>query len=139
MTRFLLLAAVLIAPVASAQVGFGGLIGDPTGVTAKFGVGRGAVALDVDLRGDIYGQLHYLIREQRLRGAGADVRVLFGPGLLVGEAGNDDTAVALSALLGLSWYVDPQFEVFGQLTPRLFVAPETEGDVGAAFGIRFYP
>ena len=138
MTRLFLLAAILFAPLASAQVGLGGLVGDPTGLTGKFGVGRGALTLDVDLDGAVYGQLHYLIREQRLRGAGADVRLLFGPGVLVGEAG-DDTAVALSALLGLSWYIDPAFELFGQLTPRLFVSPETDGDVGAAFGIRFYP
>ncbi len=133
-----LAAALFVAPTAHAQVGVGGLIGDPTGLTVKLGVGRGAVAVDVDLRGDIYGQLHYLVREQRLRGAGADVRFLFGPGVLVGEAGND-TAIALSALLGLSWYADRQFEIFGQLTPRLFVSPDTDGDVGAAFGIRFYP
>ena len=133
-----LVLALFSATAASAQVGVGGLIGDPTGVTLKFGVGRGAVALDIDLNDAIYGQLHYLIREQRLAGTGADVRFLFGPGVLVGEAGND-TAVALSAMLGLSWYVDRQFELFGQLTPRLFVSPDTDGDVGAAVGLRFYP
>ena len=134
----LLFALALATPAAHAQFGVGGIIGDPTGVTAKIGAGRGALTLDVNIDDAVYGQLHYLLREQRLRGAGADVRFLVGPGVLVGEGG-DDPVVALSALFGLNWYIDPQFEVFGQLTPRLFVTPFTEGDVEAAFGLRFYP
>lgn len=140
MTRFLFALALLFTAVpASAQVGIGGLIGDPTGLTLKAGAGRGAIVLDVDLDDAIYGQLHYLVREQRLAGTGSDVRFSFGPGVILGEAGRDDVFVGLSALVGLGWYIDPRFELFGQVTPRLILTPDTDGDVGAAVGLRFYP
>ena len=139
MTRLLASLALLAVTAlpAAAQVGIGGLIGDPTGLTLKAGAGRGAIVIDLNLDDAIYGQLHYLIREQRLPATGSDVRFAFGPGLLVGEAG-DDTAVGVSALFGLGWYIDPRFEIFGQVTPRLILTPDTDGDVGAAAGVRFY-
>lgn len=142
MRAFLLTAALLVALPSQAQVGFGGLVGDPTGLTVKFGVGRGAIAVDLDLTNTVYGQLHYLLREQRVSGSSADVRFMVGPGIRIGEpeeGRSDEVPIALSALLGLNWYADRQFEIFGQLTPRLFVTPDVEGGVGAAFGLRFYP
>lgn len=139
MTRFLTALALLLvtAAPAAAQVGIGGLLGDPTGLTLKAGTGQGAIVLDVDLDDAVYGQLHYLIREQRLPGTASDVRFGFGPGVLIGEAG-DETAIGLSALFGASWYIDPRFEIFGQVTPRVLLTPDTDGDVGAAAGVRFF-
>jgi hypothetical protein len=138
--RSLPLALVLLAavPAASAQVGIGGLIGDPTGLTVKLGGGRGGVAIDVGLDGPLFVQAHYLVREQRLRGAGADVRFLFGPGGFFQDT-EPEATLGVSALLGLSWYVTPDFELFGQVTPGISLTPDTEGDVGAAAGLRFYP
>ena len=133
------LAALLFStPAASAQVGIGGLIGDPTGVTVKLGAGRGGLAVDVGLDDNLFVQVHYLVREARLRGAGADVRFLFGPGGFYQKRDGDD-ALGLSALVGLSAYVTPEFELFGQLTPGIRLTPDTDGDVGAAVGLRFYP
>lgn len=132
------LALVTIAPAASAQVGIGGLLGDPTGLTLKLGGGRGGVAVDVGLEGPLFVQAHYIVRETRLRGAGADVRFLFGPGGFFADTEPDATA-GVSALLGLSWYVTPEFELFGQVTPGISLTPDTDGDVGAAAGLRFYP
>ena len=143
MRVLLLLAAVLATlpaavPSASAQVGVGGLIGDPTGLTVKLGGGRGGVAVDVGLSNDLFVQAHYLIRETRRRGAGADVRFLFGPG---GFFQNSDPAVAagVSALVGLSVYIAPEFELFGQLTPGIVLTPDVTDNVGGAVGLRFYP
>lgn len=138
--RPLLLALALLAavPAASAQVGIGGLIGDPTGLTVKLGAGRGGVAVDVGLEDDLFVQAHYLVRETRLRGAGADVRFLFGPGGFFRDTEPDPT-LGLSALLGLSVYVTPEFELFGQVTPGISLTPETNSDIGAAVGLRFYP
>ena len=138
-TLFLLAALALAAPAAHAQVGIGGIIGDPaTGLTVKLGGGRGGVAVDVGLTDDLFVQAHYLIREQRLRGAGADVRFLFGPGGFI-QTTNDDPVLGVSALLGLSVYLAPEFELFGQVTPGIALTPDVDGEVGAAFGLRFYP
>ena len=138
MRTFLLLAAFLAAPAASAQVGIGGLIGEPTGLTVKLGGGAGGVAVDVGLDGDLFVQAHYLIREARLRGAGADVRFLFGPGGFF-QNSDPDAFVGVSALVGLSVYVAPEFEIFGQLTPGIVLTPDVTDNVGASVGLRFYP
>lgn len=131
------LLALLAAPAASAQIGIGGLIGDPTGLTLKVGAGRGGLAVDVGLADDLSVQAHYIIRESRLGGTGADVRFLFGPGGFFRDA--DDAQAGVSALFGLSWYIVPEFEAFGQLTPGIRLTPDTDGQVGAAVGLRFYP
>ncbi len=140
MSRFLVLLGVLAlaAPATRAQVGFGGLIGDPTGLTVKLGGGRGGVSVDIGLKNDLFVQAHYLIREQRLRGAGADVRFLFGPGGFI-QTSDDDPVLGVSALLGLSVYPAPQFELFGQVTPGITLTPDVDSRVGAAAGLRFYP
>lgn len=140
MTRFFSALALLLftAAPAAAQVGIGGLLGDPTGLTLKAGTGQGAIVIDVNLDDAVYGQLHYLIREQRLPGTGSDIRFGFGPGVLVGEAPGDETRIAISALLGLGWYLDPRFEIFGQVTPGVELTPDTDGRVGAAVGARFF-
>ena len=139
MVRLLLLAgAFALAAPASAQIGIGGLIGDPTGLTVKLGGGRGGVAVDVGLQDDLLVQAHYLVREQRLRGAGADVRFLFGPGGFFQDRPGD-AEIGVSALLGLSAYVAPAFELFGQVTPGIALTPDVDSNVGAAVGLRFYP
>ncbi len=140
MSRLLLLLGLLAlaAPASRAQVGIGGLLGDPTGLTVKLGGGRGGVAVDVGLKDKLFVQAHYLIREQRLRGAGADVRFLFGPGGFI-QTTDNDPVLGVSALLGLSVYVAPEFELFGQVTPGISLTPDVDSNVGAAAGLRFYP
>ena len=133
-----LLLAFAATPAVSAQVGIGGLVGDPTGLTVKIGAGRGGVAVDVGLSRNLFVQAHYLIRETRLRGAGADVRFLFGPGGFYQKRDGDD-ALGVSALLGLSVYVAPEFELFGQVTPGIRLTPDVDGRSGVAAGLRFYP
>ena len=133
-----LILAFAATPAASAQVGIGGLVGEPTGLTVKIGAGRGGVAVDVGLSENLFVQAHYLIRETRLRGAGADLRFLFGPGGFYQKRDGDD-ALGVSALLGLSVYVAPEFELFGQLTPGIVLTPDVTDNVGAAVGLRFYP
>ena len=128
----------LAAPAVRAQVGIGGLIGDPTGLTVRLGGGRGGVAVDVGLKDKLFVQAHYLIREQRLRGAGANVRFLFGPGGFI-QTADPDPVLGVSALLGLSVYVAPEFELFGQVTPGIALTPDVDTRVGVAAGLRFYP
>lgn len=140
MLRLLCLVFCLVAmsPSASAQFGIGGLIGDPTGLTVKLGGGRGGVAVNVGLGSDLSVQAHYLFRESRINGTGADVRFLFGGGGFFRDS-EPDARAGVSALFGLSWYVVREAEVFGQITPGIRLTPNTDGQVGAAVGLRFYP
>ena len=143
MKRLLLLlgALALLPPTAAAQpgpIGIGGQIGEPTGLTLKF-AGRPALdfAAEWDFDDYFFIQGHLLLAERRFPGASADVRAFDGPGLVVGER-NDDTAFGLSFNAGVSYYTGP-VEIFGQLTPRLRLTPDSDFDLGAAAGLRFYP
>ncbi len=144
-----LLGAALLAPEAafaqrrSGSVGLGGQIGDPSGVSVKLYNGR---ALSYDILGAwdtddfIYLNVHG-VREKRL-GDARNVNYFYGPGAFVGvqerSGGKDDDVVlGVSGMFGLNVIVD-RLEFFGQVTPRLAVAPSTDGDVGGGIGLRYY-
>ena len=141
----LLLAAVLalaLAPDAHAQpgsFGIGGQIGEPTGLTLKFAGRPGFdLAAEWDFEDYVFIQGHLLLGERRFPGARADVRYFYGPGLFVGVRNDNDTAFGASFNAGVNYYTGP-IELFGQITPRLRVTPDSDFDIGAALGIRFYP
>jgi hypothetical protein len=135
------LSVLLLTPDARAQqgqFGIGGQVGEPTGLTLKLGVGRGAIDLAAgwDLSDDhFFAQGHYLLAEQRL--SGSPVGLFYGPGLFVASR-EENTAFGLSLNVGLNYYTGP-FEIFGQVTPRLQLVDDTDFDLGAALGLRFYP
>jgi hypothetical protein len=143
MKPLLLLAAVLaLGPAALAQpgsFGIGGQIGEPTGLTLKFAGRPGLdLAAEWDFDDYVFVQGHVLLGERRFPGAGADVRYFYGPGLFVGARQDNDAAFGFSFNLGVSYYTGP-VELFGQVTPRLRLTPDSDFDVGAALGLRFYP
>lgn len=143
---FPLLFLFVFTPVALGQTGIGGQIGDPTGITVKFGVGHGAIDLAAgwDLGEHFAAQGHYLLGENRLPTPGADLRFFYGPGAYLkvrtDDNGNDDgnADAGLSFNAGLSLYPSNELEIFGQITPRLQLVDETDFDVGGALGVRFY-
>lgn len=137
-----------IATPAFAQgtFGIGGQVGDPTGLALKFGVGRGSVdaAVGWDLNDAVFGQLHYLLAENSLGSGGTDIRVFYGPGGFIeardaGPGDEEDVDAGLSFNAGLSFYPAPEFEIFGQLTPRLGLIDETDFEAGGGIGLRYYP
>lgn len=139
---FLLAALLALTPAPLAQpgaFGIGGQIGSPTGLALKF-AGRPALdfAAEWDFNDYLFLQGHLLLAERRFPGAGADVRYFYGPGLFVIAPENGDAAFGFSLNAGVSYYTGP-VEIFGQLTPRLRLTPDSDFDLGAAIGLRFYP
>ncbi|MEM1042012.1 MAG: hypothetical protein AAGI91_05225 [Bacteroidota bacterium] len=137
---FLVLLAASAAP-AAAQFGIGGQVGDPTGLALRFGAGPSAfdLAAGWDLDDDrLFVQGHLLLRERRVPGAAADLRYFYGPGAFLSAADDRDTGVGFSFNAGLGFHTGP-IEIFGQLTPRLALAPDTDFDLGGALGLRYYP
>lgn len=137
--RLLFLVLFLTAD-ATAQVGIGGQVGDPTGLSLKFGAGRGAIVLDAEWDFDdaYFVQGHYYLRERRLRATASDVRIFYGPGAFITSAGSDDPNAGISFDAGLGFYVTPEIEIFGRLTPRLRLTNDTDFDFGGGVGLRFY-
>lgn len=137
----------LLASPAHAQrtdgaVGIGGQIGDPSGVTLKiYHPGRFSydflAAWDLD---DFFFLNLHAVRERHL-GNTPRLHYFYGPGAFIGvrdrAPDDDDLVLGISGTLGISYVVD-ELEFFGQITPRLSVVPDTDGDVGGGVGVRFY-
>ena len=137
----LLFACALPASAQSSGFGIGGQLGDPTGVTLRFDSGRSAfdLAAGWDLNGDrLFVQGHLLLRAQRIPGAASDLRYFYGPGVFLSTGDNRDTGLGVSFNAGVGYHTG-QIEIFGQLTPRLALAPGTDFDLGGALGVRYYP
>lgn len=138
--------ALAIAQEVSAQqsrVGLGGQIGDPTGVTLKFR-DPGDMSVDIlaawDVDDFVFVNVHGLF--ERHIGRHEDLHLFYGPGAYVGvrdrpRRRDDDVVAGVSAAVGLGILFEP-FEIFGQIVPRLDLAPATDGDLGAGVGVRFY-
>lgn len=136
------------SPPAQAQrapgdVGIGGQIGNPSGVTLKvyrerFPSYDFLAAWDLD---DFFFLNAHLLYEEHL-GNSQNVHFFFGPGGFLGVNDRpadreDDAVIGLSGRVGLNVIVE-RFEIYGQVTPRISVVPDTEGNVGGGVGIRFY-
>lgn len=138
-----LFSAPVQAQRAPGDIGLGGQIGEPSGVTVKV-YNPGTVSYDFlaawDLDNFFFMNVHGLY--ERHLGTMSSVHLFFGPGGFIGvedrPGGGDDDAVAgVSGSFGLNVLFD-RFEVYAQVTPRLAVIPETDGDVGGGLGFRYY-
>lgn len=142
MKRFLplLLLFAFVATESRAQgIGIGGQLGDPTGVTIR--AGSLDLAAGWNISNDrFFGQAHFIVGQTPLTGAGADLRLFYGPGVFIGagEGRNDDVRFGVSLNGGLSYFLNPNIEIFGQLTPRLQLVDRTDFNLGGAAGLRFY-
>lgn len=142
----LLLCFSCLAPeAANAQsrrgdVGLGGQVGEPSGLTLK-AYQRPGFAYDFlaawDLDNFFFLNVHGLY-ERPLQDS--PLRYYYGPGVLLGVRDGrdgDDLTLGLSASFGLNFFIE-QFEVYLQLTPRLHLVPETDGAIGGGVGLRYY-
>ncbi len=141
MSKYLSLLFLGLAFSASAQpggFGIGGQFGEPTGLTLKFGAGPTAfdAAAEWDFDDYFFIQGHVILSERRF--SGSPVGYFYGPGVFIAERNDSDTAFGLSFNVAVNYYTGP-IELFGQVTPRLRLTPDSDFDIGAAVGIRFYP
>jgi len=139
---------LLMSNVANAQrrsggVGIGGQIGEPSGVTLKV-YNPGRVSYDFlaawNLDDFFYLNVHG-VYESHLDDEGR-VHFFYGPGAFIGlrdrpRDQDDDVVLGISGTFGLNYLIG-NAEIFGQVTPRLELVPDTEGDVGGGVGVRFY-
>lgn len=147
-TTFVIAILCLISTPIHAQspagrVGLGGQIGDPSGITLKV-YQRPGFAYDLLAAWDL-DQFFFLNAHALYETPIPDspLRYYLGPGILIGFRDDhpfrdqDEVVVGISGQFGLNFFVE-QFEVFLQLTPRLHVIPDTDGDIGGGVGLRYY-
>jgi hypothetical protein len=122
------------------NVGIGGQIGSPSGITVKWydGPGRAYDLLGAwDLNDFFFLNLHMLF-ERPL--TDSPLNLFYGPGAYIGvqeRRRENEVVVGISGNFGLNFFTE-RFEVFLQLTPRLNVVPDTHGRLGGGVGLRYY-
>lgn len=144
----MILGTITGVPSADAQrsggdVGLGLQVGEPSGVTLQFYNPASLswdflAAWDVDdfFFLNVHGLYHRRLGQQH------DVHLFYGPGAFIGvhdrgRGRDDDVVVGISGTLGIGAMIE-RFQVYGAVTPRLSVIPDTDGDVGAGVGVRYY-
>ncbi|MGD8362712.1 MAG: hypothetical protein PVJ04_14890 [Gemmatimonadota bacterium] len=146
LSRLILAGAVLavaLTPVgARAQTGGTGLgivLGEPTGVTARFM--RGGNNFQVHGAWSFTDDAALQLSGDYLRSGRLDTEPMmpfyFGLGVLVKFASESQVGIRVPVGLNHFFKSDP-FEIFGEVVPVLQVIPKTEFDLNAAVGVRYY-
>ncbi len=135
---------------APGQLGLGGQVGSPSGITLKV-YNPNTISYDFlaawDLGDFFFLNVHGLYeRPLQLEGT-SGVEYFFGPGGYIGfedrddgprRRDDDDVVLGISGRLGINIPVEQRFEFFMQVTPRINLIPDTEGDLGGGVGLRYY-
>jgi len=135
-------AALLLPLGASAQssgTGLGLVVGEPTGITARFMKGGNNFQVHAAWSFSDEAALH--LNGDYLRSGRLDTNPMmpfyFGLGLRVKFA--DDALVGIRVPLGVNHFFDSQpIEVFAEVVPVVNVAPDTGFDFNGAVGLRYY-
>lgn len=127
-------------------VGFGGQLGEPSGITLKFYDAQGPsydflAAWDLDDR--FFLNAHALFENNIQANIDPDLHWIIGPGGFIGlfdtpSPVDDEALIGISGTVGLNLVFNRRVELYGRLTPRLELLPETEGDAGGGLGLRYY-
>jgi hypothetical protein len=150
----LVLGLVLSAAVSPAQaqrtsgaVGLGGQVGEPSGLSLKF-YNEAAPSYDFLAAWSLVDDNFFLNAhalwnyDVQAENVDEDLEWFVGPGgflsIVDDRPGDDEVEIGISGTVGLNFVVDRRFEFFAQVTPRIAVVPETEGDVGGGLGFRYY-
>lgn len=143
---FLATAAPAEAQRVPGALGIGGQVGDPSGVTIKI-YNPGGVSYDFLAAWDLddffflnmHGQYERPLDVENVSG----IEYFFGPGAFVGirdrtEPVDDDFVFGISGRLGINIPLENRFEFYVQVTPRINLVPDTNGDLGGGIGVRYY-
>lgn len=131
----------------SGSVGLGGQVGEPSGLSLKF-YNEAAPSYDFLAAWSLVDDNFFLNAhalwnyDVQAENVNEDLEWFVGPGgflsIVDDRPGDDEVEIGISGTVGLNFVVDRRFEFFAQVTPRIAVVPETEGDVGGGLGFRYY-
>lgn len=145
-----LLAVAVLSGIGRAEaegVGFGIIIGEPTGLSAKFWLG-GDAAVDAAAAWSLWRRVERLHFHadflwhsfDLLKVSPGKLPLYYGlGGRVILGSDEDDTRVGMRVPVGLEYLFDgPPIGLFLEVVPILDLLPKTDFDVNGAVGGRFY-
>lgn len=142
--RLLVPAALLIlmpvgAAAQAAGTGLGIVLGEPTGLTARFV--KGGNNFQIHAAWSFSGEAALQLNGDYLRSGRLDTEptMPFYVGLGLRAKFADEARLGVRVPLGINHFFqqDP-FEIFAEIVPILDLAPDTELDLNGAVGVRYY-
>ena len=140
--------SVLAAGGADAQVsnfGLGVIVGEPTGVDAKWFLDdtnaiEGALAWSLSNDNNFHIQVDYLYHQYEwIKAKKGRVPVFFGLGGRIEFRQNRDDLIGLRIPVGIAYeFADAPFDLFGEIVPLLDLFPDTDFSLEGAIGARFW-
>jgi hypothetical protein len=136
-----LLAAALIPDQVNAQggTGLGVVLGEPTGITARFM--RGGNNFQAHAAWSFSGDGALQLNGDYLRSGKIDTEPMmpfyFGLGVMVKFAKKSEMGLRFPIGLNHFFKSDP-FEIFGEIVPIFRLVPDTSFKLGGGVGIRYY-
>jgi hypothetical protein len=129
-------------------VGLGGQAGDPSGITLKV-YNANSPSYDVLAAWSSIDDFFFLnghaLFENTIPAENVEqpLEWFIGPGAFIGafeqgRDGDDDLALGISGTTGIQILLDRRFEIYLQATPRFFLVPETDANIGGGLGFRYY-
>jgi len=135
---------IVVGTAAHARVGVGVFAGEPSGFSAKWWLDE-STAVDAVTgwsldEGEFYAHADYLwhriIEDEQL---GGSVPLYYGVGCRILAQEDGDSRFGVRIPIGLDYLLDDgRFDVFIEVAPIFDMVPETEFDLSAGIGARFY-
>jgi hypothetical protein len=145
---YAILAIIMFSGTAMAEMGpfgLGIIIGEPTGISGKYLLDKtnaidGAVAWSSSGNNEFYLHADYLYHNYSLTTVEkGELPVYFGLGGRVVFREKHDDKVGIRFPLGINYIFDnAPFDAFLEIVPILDLTPDTDFDLEAAIGIRYF-
>jgi len=143
-----ILAVLVVCGSAAAQdsgLGLGVILGEPTGLTVKWWVGRGAAmdaaaAWSLEKRSSFHLHVDYLLHNLSLfKVETGRLALYYGMGGRIKFREDDDEKVGLRIPVGMDYlFAGAPFDVFLEIVPLVDLIPGTDFDMNGSVGIRYW-
>jgi hypothetical protein len=142
------LAVLVICSSAAPQesgFGIGAILGEPTGLTVKWWVGRSAAmdaaaAWSLGRRSALHLHLDYLLHNFNLfRVETGRLPLYYGIGGRIKFRDDDDDNVGLRIPVGMDYlFRGAPFDIFLEIVPLIDLIPSTDFDMNGSIGVRYW-
>lgn len=145
MKKLLIIVCILIMPVLShaaqgGPLGVGIILGDPTGISAKYWLDKTS-AIDAAIgfdRFSVHADYLYHFWNVIPQTGGGEFGLYMGPGLVYKDKKHDNMVGVRFALGGAFELNQYPVEIFAEIVPVLELSPDTDLNLDGGIGVRYF-